>query len=79
MDHFLSRIEVTEVYCDQGFMLVQHYCSAYWTRVSYGQLSHDKEVIKYGELNWYYYLIVREYADIYLGNSISVRLLFYFG
>ena len=66
VDHLLSRIEVTEVYCDQGFMLVERYTPAYWTRVSYDQLSHDIWVRKKlsNMVSWTYYSIVREFVQI---------------
>ena len=71
VDHLLSRIEVTEVHCDQGFHVggVLLPCvsdeGVVWPVVAW--YLGSEEVIKYGELNLLFNC-ARVYADIYLGN-----------
>ena len=68
VDHLLSRIEVTEVHCDQGFHVGGALLpcvsdeGVVWPVVAW--YLGSKEVINFGEWNLYYYLIVREFMQI---------------
>ena len=68
VDHLLSRIEVTEVHCDQGFHVGGALLpcvsdeGVVWPAVAW--YLGSKEVINFGEWNLYYYLIVREFMQI---------------
>ena len=80
VDHLLSCIEVTKVRWEQGFHVGGALLpcvsdeGVVWPVVAW--YLGSEEVIKYCELKLLFNC-ARVYADTYLGNSVSVRLLFY--